>query len=84
MRTLRLVRVPDGITYTGPREWTIPLHVDWVTGAFLPNAVLPAYKTDDPWTGYQFEIQIDRVPEPFSLLALATGLGALGLRRRRR
>lgn len=87
VRKLRLVSVPDEISYTGPREWIIPLSVNKIPGTFLPNAVLPAYRTDNPLSGYEFEIEIQRVvPEPSSLVAIASGLsgiGALALRRRR-
>lgn len=87
VRTLRLVSTPDGINYTGPREWTIPLCADKVAGTFLPNAVLPAYRTDNPLSGYEFEIEIQHVvPEPSSILALVGGIAGLGgfvLRRRK-
>ena len=79
VRTLRLVDVPDGITYTGPTEWSIPLYTTKVMGAFLPNAVLPAYRTDNPLTGYQFELDITHIPEPSCLLALLTALGGFGV-----
>lgn len=82
--TFRLVGIPCGIGYTGPREWTCAM----TTNRLLPNAVLPACKTDRPLTGYEFEIEIQHVvPEPSSILALISGfpvLGALALRRRRR
>lgn len=79
VRKLRLVKVPDGINYTGPKEWIIPLQVNKVGGTFLPDAVLPAYKTDNPLTGYQFEIEIQHVvPEPSSVLALIGGLAGIG------
>jgi len=80
--TLRLVKIPDGVTYSGPTEWTL----DGLTQSRLvPNGALPAYKTDDPLTGYRFEIQITHVPEPSCLLALLAGLGGFGaiVRRRR-
>jgi hypothetical protein len=88
-RTLRLVKVPDGIAYSGPREWDVPLSVTKVGAAMLPDASLPAYRTDDPLTGYQFEIETQHlaVPEPSSILALLAGVGGVvGLvwRRRRR
>lgn len=45
----------------------------------MPNAVLPAYKTDNPLTGYEFEIEIQHlVPERSSFLALAGGIAGLG------
>lgn len=45
---LYLVSVPNGITYSGPTEWTIP-HSD---------IVLPFYSTSDGTTGYKFRIEI--------------------------
>ena len=88
-RTLRLVKVPDSIVYNGPTEWDIPLSVTKVGAAMLPDASLPAYKTDDPLSGYQFEIEIQHlaVPEPSSMLALLAGVGGIGglvWRRRKR
>jgi hypothetical protein len=52
----------------------------------LPDASLPAYRTDDPLTGYQFEIEIQHlaVPEPSSLLALLAGASVVGTAYRRR
>jgi len=45
---LYLVSVPNGVTYNGPTEWTIP-HGD---------IVLPFYSTNDGTTGYKFRIEI--------------------------
>jgi hypothetical protein len=74
--TLRLVAIPQGVTYTGPTEWT-GMH-DPIT--------LPFYSTDNPLTGYRFRAEFTAIPEPSSLLALFGGLAGLGgmrLRRRR-
>ena len=81
-RTLRLVHVPDGVAYSGPFQWDLPLATT-KGGDYI--AVLPAYRTDDPLTGYRFEIEIEHViPEPSSLLALVFGLAGLGVVMRRR
>ena len=77
---LRLMQVPNGITYTGATTW----------GLQHGNITLPFYATDDPLTGYKFEATITApppVPEPSSILTLSGGLAALvgfALRRRRR
>lgn len=45
---LYLVSVPNGVTYNGPMEWTIP-HND---------ITLPFYSTTDGTTGYKFKVEI--------------------------
>ena len=74
---LSLVSIPNGVTYTGPREWG-PDH-DTIT--------LPFYATDNGTTGYKFRAELTApVPEPSSLFGIAAGLLGLGgfvLRRRR-
>ena len=73
---LRLVQVPVGITYTGPREW----------GPNHGTITLPFFATDDFMKGYMFQAEITApVPEPSSLLALAGGLtGVVGYKLKRR
>jgi len=84
-RTLRLVRVPDGISYSGPFEWDLPLAVTKVGMYQLPGAVLPAYRTDDPLTGYRFEIEIGHVvPEPSSAAAILAALAGCAATMHRR
>lgn len=46
--SLKLVSVPEGITYTGPTEW----------GSETTDIGLPFYSTDDGKTGYKFRITI--------------------------
>lgn len=71
---LRLVQIPLGITYTGPREWG-PNH-----GVIS----LPFFATDDFTKGYMFRAEITAVPEPSSLVALAGSLFGLGMFQLRR
>jgi len=77
--TLYLDRVSDGVTYSGPYSWT--LVPGGPSGFMIP---LPRAATPDAWHGYRFHFEAAPVPEPSSLLALAGGLAALGLRRKRR
>ena len=74
---LSLVNVPNGVTYTGPKEW----------GPDHGTITLPFYSTDDPLTGYRFLAEVTAIPEPSSILALAgglVGLAGFALRRRAR
>ncbi len=45
--TLRLISIPDGITYNGPTQWTTSV-----------NIILPFYSTSDGTTGYRFKVEI--------------------------
>ena len=66
--TLSLVSIPDGVNYPGPREW----------GPGTSQIALPFYGTNDGRTGYKFRAEFTAIPEPSSLLALASGLAGLG------
>jgi hypothetical protein len=73
--TLRLVGLPEGITYNGQTVWT-----------GVGQAILPFYSTTNGLTGYHFQATYSAVPEPSSLLALAgtiAGFGGILLKRRR-
>jgi len=72
--TLTLTHKPDGVvggpdvgaTWYPPTPLYIPTYID-----------LPAYRTDNGLTGYQFEFTATAVPEPSSILAFLCGLGGL-------
>ena len=66
--TLSLVSIPDGVNYPGPREW----------GPGTSQIALPFYGTNDGRTGYKFRAEFTAIPEPSSLLALASGLAGRG------
>lgn len=54
---LRLKQIPNGVSYIGPTEW----------GPNYSGTInLPVYMTDNPLTGYKFQVEIAAplVPEP--------------------
>jgi len=63
---LELLTVPDGVIGAPPEGTVWPLSLDR-----LFTLVLPAYRTDDGLTGYQFAYTVTAVPEPEAALLLA-------------
>jgi len=78
---LDLLHSPPETGYNGPTSWIIPGSAGKTTPA--PIVELPAYRTGDGLTGYEFEFRASAVPEPASLSSLAA-FSALAFAFRRR
>ncbi len=77
----------NGVNYYVSNEQTHIVSKYDINGSFVSQANLPAGSRYENWTFASQDIVVSPIPEPGSLLLLATGLGGLGglvMRRRRR